>query len=69
MPQRLLTANQVAERFNVKRVTVYAAAAQGRIPFIRLWQGKRRSLIRFRSEDIEKLIRDRRFPSTDRSER
>ena len=59
MSSQLLTARQVAERLNVRVVTVYAAAAAGRIPCVRLWEGKRRALIRFRNEEIENLIRQR----------
>ena len=53
MSNSLLTAQQVAELLNVKAKTVYAAAEAGRIPCVRLWQGKRRSLLRFSREAIE----------------
>jgi excisionase family DNA binding protein len=53
----LLTAADVARILKVKTVTVHAAAADGRLPCVRVWQGKRRSLVRFRAEDIERLIR------------
>lgn len=59
----LLTADEVAERLRVKPATVYQAAADGRIPCIRLWTGNRRSLIRFRADDIESLIAERRAPA------
>ena len=59
MTTQLLTARQVAERLNIRVVTVYAAAAAGRIPCVRLWEGKRRALIRFRNDEIENLIRRR----------
>jgi len=49
----LLTAAEVARALRVKPSTVYEAAAHGRIPCIRLWQGKRRALVRFRRQDIE----------------
>ena len=52
----LLTASEVARVLKVKTVTVHAAAHDGRIPCVRLWQGRRRSLIRFRPQDIQKLI-------------
>jgi len=55
----LLTARQVAQILNVQVVTVYAASAAGRIPSVRLWEGRRRALVRFRREDIEALVRDR----------
>ena len=60
---RLLTADEVAERLRVKPATIYQAASDGRIPCIRLWAGTRRSLIRFRVDDIERLIAERRAPA------
>lgn len=59
MSEKFLTATDLARRFNVKTVTIYAAAADGRLPCVRLWEGRRRPLIRFRSEDIEKLVLER----------
>jgi excisionase family DNA binding protein len=52
----LFTAAEVARALRVKTSTVYEAAAHGRIPCIRLWQGKRRSLLRFRRDDIEAFL-------------
>lgn len=51
----LLTARDVARLLRLKTSTVYEAAADGRIPCVRLWSGNRKSLIRFRPEDIDKL--------------
>lgn len=62
MSEKLLTARDIAKELNLKIATVYAAAADGRLPYVRLWEGQRRPLIRFRREDIEKLIEDRTFP-------
>ena len=59
MSASLITARQVAEELNLRISTVYAAANDGRIPCVRLWKGKRRSLIRFRREDIDRLIQER----------
>lgn len=59
MSEKLLTARDIAEELNLKIATVYAAAADGRLPCVRLWEGRRRPLIRFRREDIEQLIEDR----------
>ena len=58
----LLTAEDVADQLRIKPATVYEAAADGRIPCVRLWQGRRKALIRFRAEDIERLIRERTVP-------
>jgi excisionase family DNA binding protein len=55
----LLTARDVAKILNVRPVTVYAAASAGRLPSVRLWKGRRRGLVRFRSEDIEAFLRER----------
>ena len=59
MPELLLTAQQVSRRLNIRVATVYAAAYDGRLPCVRLWEGRRRALIRFRAEDIERLIQER----------
>jgi excisionase family DNA binding protein len=52
----LLVAREVAAVLRVKVTTIYAAAAAGRLPCIRLWRGRRKSLVRFRRADIEALI-------------
>ena len=62
----LLTAAEVAHVLKVKTVTVHSAAADGRIPCVRIWQGKKRSLVRFRRSDIENLITARTVPSGSR---
>ena len=63
MCDALLTAKQVARTLNIRPATVYAAAAAGRIPYVRLWKGRRRALIRFRRIDIDQLVRERLYPS------
>ena len=63
MQEPLLTASEVAKRLKVQTVTVYAAAAAGRIPCVRLWEGKRRALIRFRPRDIDELIQTGTVPT------
>ena len=55
----LWTAQQVADRLSVKPSTIYDAAHRGVIPVVRLWEGRRRALLRFRRSDVERLIRDR----------
>ena len=59
MAESLLTPNQVAGLLSVQPSTIYAAAARGAIPCVRLWKGRRRTLLRFRREDIDRLIRER----------
>lgn len=65
MDDCLLTPNQVVARLSIQTSTVYAAAAQGRIPCVRLWKGKRRSLLRFRRVDIDRLIGERTTSARD----
>jgi excisionase family DNA binding protein len=55
----LLTAEQVGKLLNLKPATVYDAALKGRLPCVRLWEGRRRALVRFKTEDILKVISDR----------
>ena len=56
---QLLTAEEVAGVLRLTPATVYEAASTGRIPCVRLWKGSRRDLVRFRREDVERLIRER----------
>src|SRR5882724_8420836 len=55
----LLTAEEVAALLRVKPSTVYDAAARGVLPVLRLWKGKRRTLIRLRRSDLEAFIQER----------
>ena len=64
LPARLLTAEEVAKFLSIRVATVYDAASAGRIPVVRLWEGKRRAMIRFRPSDIEQLINERTIPAT-----
>ncbi|MCH7779470.1 MAG: helix-turn-helix domain-containing protein [Acidobacteria bacterium] len=60
---RLLTAEEVAQILRLKPATVYEAASVGRIPCVRLWKGRRKTLVRFRAEDIDRIIRERAVPT------
>jgi len=62
----LITAEEVAPILRVKVGTVYDAAWRGLIPCVRLWTGKRKSLLRFRRSEIEQFIRDRSVPARER---
>ena len=62
MDEQLLTSEQVAELLQLKPQTVRDAAWRGKIPCVRLWEGKKKTLLRFRRRDIEKFIRDRSVP-------
>jgi predicted DNA-binding transcriptional regulator AlpA len=59
----LLDAQTVARWLNLAPSTIYDQAARGIIPHIRLWQGARRTVIRFRKGDIEEFLRGRTQPS------
>ena len=62
MDELLLTSEQVAEILQLKPQTVRDAAWRGRIPCVRLWHGKKKSLLRFRRSDIEAFLRERTVP-------
>ena len=59
----LLRADQVARILNVRPSTLYALCYRGVLPYIRLTQGRRRPLLRFRRDDVEKLLRERTVPA------
>jgi len=59
----LLTAAEVSRRLRLKRSTVYQAAADGRIPCVKLWRGKKKTLLRFRATDIEAMVTARSVPA------
>jgi excisionase family DNA binding protein len=52
----LLTAEEVARLLRLKAATIYEAAAEGRIPCVRLWRGRRKAVVRFRRDEIEAFI-------------
>ena len=63
---QLITVEEVSRLLRLKPATVYEAAAEGRIPCVRLWKGRRKALIRFRRADIEAFIHDRTVPAMER---
>lgn len=52
----LLLPREVAAMLRLKVNSVYAAAAAGRLPSVLLWRGRRKSLVRFKRSDIERLM-------------
>ena len=64
---QLMTADEVGKVLRLKPATVYEGAASGRIPCVRLWKGNRRDLVRFRRQDIERLIEERSIPAERRA--
>lgn len=55
--EQLLTAKEVADLLRLAPSTVFDAATRGKLPCVRLWRGRRKSVLRFRRSDIEDLIR------------
>ncbi len=62
MSDELMTSEQVAALLQVKPQTVRDAAWRGKLPCVRLWRGKKKSLLRFRRSDIEEFLRERTIP-------
>lgn len=56
--EELMVAEEVGAALRLRPATVYQAAADGRIPCVRLWTGRRRAVIRFRRRDIERIVRE-----------
>lgn len=65
MDDVLLTAEQVAKYFQVKPQTIRDAAWRGKLPCVRVWGGKRKTLLRFKRSEIEDFIRERTVPARD----
>jgi excisionase family DNA binding protein len=63
MNDSLLTSEQVAELLQIKPQTVRDAAWRGKLPCVRVWSGKKKTLLRFRREDIMRLIEERTCPA------
>lgn len=57
--ETLLKASQVARLLNVKTSTVYDLCYRRVLPHLRLVEGRRRSMIRFREEDLEMWVKSR----------
>ena len=60
-PRGLFTVKMAAEYLGVATSTVRAWAYLGKIPFVKLGEGKHAPL-RFRHEDLEAFIEDHWFP-------
>jgi excisionase family DNA binding protein len=59
---QLLTVKEVADLLRLAPSTVFDAAARGDLPCVRLWKGRRKSLLRFRREQIERLMNEGMTP-------
>ena len=65
----LLRARDVARILSLRVSSVYELCYRGVIPHVRLAQGKRRALIRFREQDIEQLVQARTVSVGSRQEK
>ena len=63
MSEELLTSEQVAELLQLKPQTIRDAAWRGKLPCVRLWSGKKKTLLRFRRDEIDAFIRERSIPA------
>ena len=63
MDDQLLTSHEVAQMLGLKPQTVRDAAWRGRLPCVRLWTGRRKTLLRFQRSEIEAFIRARAVPA------
>jgi excisionase family DNA binding protein len=59
----LLRVQEVAALLSLRVSTIYDLCYRGVIPHVRLAQGRRRALVRFREEDIEEFLRERARPA------
>ena len=59
MTQSLLTAEQTTERLNISRTTLYRLHNEGILRAVEIVLRKRKRLLRWRSESIEKFIAER----------
>ena len=69
MEEQLLTAEQVAKLLQLRTQTVRDAAWRGKLPCVRLWRGKKKTLLRFRRSEIEAFIREQSVPARGASKR
>jgi len=55
--EKLLTPKQVAELFGVAITTIHRMAYQGQLPHVVLRRGKRKAIIRFKQDSLEKFLK------------
>ena len=64
MEEKLLTAEQLADYLQVKPQTIRDAAWRGKLPCVRLWTGRKKTLLRFDRSEIEEFVRERSVPAS-----
>ena len=57
--EQLLRASAVAALLGLKSSSVYQLARDGVLPHVRVAEGRKRAIVRFRAEDIARFIADR----------
>jgi excisionase family DNA binding protein len=55
----LLRASDVAPLLSLKSSTIYDLAERGILPHIRIADGRKRPIVRFRRADVEAFLRER----------
>lgn len=63
MDEVLLTAEELAKSWQVKPQTIRDAAWRGKIPCVKLWAGKKKTLLRFKKSEIDQFIKQRTVPA------
>ena len=58
----LWTINDAADFLRSRPSTLYARAAQGKLPHIVLWEGRRKKVIRFDPEALREFVRQNSVP-------
>jgi excisionase family DNA binding protein len=60
--ERLIRVREVAEALGLQVSSIYDLCHRGVIPHVRISQGRKRCLIRFREADLQEFIRERSCP-------
>ena len=56
MGDKLLTVEQICQRYSISKHTIYKWTSKSKIPFLKIG-----GLVRFRERDLEKMERDNSF--------
>ena len=62
MNEKLFSVKEAAAYLGTAPSTLYEKTLQGKIPFIRLWSGRRKGAIRFSEEILREHIRKNTVP-------
>jgi len=64
MQTKLFSVKEAADFLGVAPSTLYEKASEGKIPFVRLWEGRRKTAIRFAQDALEEHIRKNSIPAS-----